>query len=300
MLPVLAGAAPAVAIAPASLSFAYQVRSPYSFPQAVLLSAGQTMGFTATRPVLDTWVVLPGGSTAASGQIPGLLAIAVDPTNLGPGTYTSRVTIQTSLGSYDLPVSLLVTPTPVLLASPAFVEFSSTQVALPQVVGVGMSNLTPAILTTSSTAPWLTAVPGTASVTVGASAAKASAGLNSGAVKVAAITTEGVANSPLSIPVVYIVGSLTSGGPLSLDAASLHFDGSGRKTVAVTGPAFTASTTEKWLQVLATGGAFTVWANSFRMAAGTYQATVVLQASGVVELLPVTMTVAGSGAHRPR
>lgn len=286
----IAGAAPTVAIAPASLSFAYQVGSPYIFPQAVVLAGGQAALFSATRPLQDTWLVLPSGN-AASGSIPGGLQIGVDPSGLPVGTYTSTVSFHSTLGDYTLPVSLLVSAAPVLLASPGFVQLSSTDFGPPLTISVGMSNGAAAVLTTTSTAPWLTAIPGSNSVLISTTVSKATAGLNSGAVKVAGSTALGIANNPLSVPVLYVVGTLNNGGPLALSPAALTFSGPGTQTVAVTGPGFSAGTATSWLRAAVSGQSLTVWAAPFAMAAGTYQGTVTLAANGVVELLPVTLTL---------
>jgi len=303
---VLAGSPATVALAPPALTFAYQVGSPFANPQAVVLSSAAAALFTATRPVQDNWLVLPSGIPAASGSLPGILELGFNPSGLGPGTYTSAVTFHTTQGNYDLPVTLLVTPAPVLLANPAFLEIGSTDIGPPRQVAVGMSNGAAAVLTTSPTAPWLTAVPGSNSVLVSTTVSKATAGLNSAAVKVTGSTALGIANNPLQIPVVYVVGTLNSGGPLTLTPASLAFQRAGRQTVAVSGPAFTAATATPWLNVTLAGQDLTVWANPAGMAAGTYQGTVALTANGVVELLPVSLNLAAAApalpgpARRPR
>ncbi len=296
-LPALAAGGTGLAIAPASLSFACSAGSQAAYPQAVVLSSGQAGVFTASRPAQQTWLILPTGTPAASGNIPSILQIGVNPSGLGPGTYTSAVSFHTPQGNFDLPVTLLVTPAPVLVANPAMLVFQSLAIGqTQQTSAVGLSSGQQAVLTFQPSAPWINTVPDGNTVSVGTNVSKAAGGLNSGAVIVTGPSALGAANNPLAIPVVCIVGTLNTGGPLALSPASLIFTGAGSQTVAVTGPVFTAAADVPWLALGPSGRSLTVTANSAGLAAGSYQGTVALTAAGVVELLPVTLTVAATPA----
>jgi len=296
-VPVLAAGGPTLAIAPASLNFACQSGSQAANPQAVVLSSGQSGVFTASRPAQQTWLVLPTGTPAASGNIPGIMQIGVNPSGLGPGTYTSAISFHTPQGNFDLPVTLLVTPAPVLVANPPMLLFDSIAAGQnQQTVAVGLSNGQQAVLSFQPSAPWITTVPDGNAAAVGTNVSKASGGMNSGSVIVSGPNALGAANNPLAIPVVYIVGTLNRGGPLALSPASLAFTSAGSQTVTVTGPAFTAAANVPWLAVAASGQSLTVSASTCGLAAGNYQGTVAITSAGVVELLPVSLTVAAAPA----
>src|SRR5438552_2881061 len=90
-LPLLASD---VAIAPASLTFAYQINSLVLTPQAIVITGPQSLPFTASRPLDQGWLTLPSGSPTFSGTTPAVLPIAVDPRALSGGPYSTAITLR--------------------------------------------------------------------------------------------------------------------------------------------------------------------------------------------------------------
>jgi uncharacterized protein (TIGR03437 family) len=101
----------------------------------------------------------------------------------------------------------------------------------------------------------------------------------------------GVRNNPVSVPVVYFGSGLASLGPLAMNPSAMSFTGSGQQQATVTGGAFTPSSDAKWLSASASGQTLTVSANAAGMEPGTYAGTVTLSSAGVLQFLPVTLTI---------
>jgi uncharacterized protein (TIGR03437 family) len=76
-----------------------------------------------------------------------------------------------------------------------------------------------------------------------------------------------------------------------MSPASLGFTGPGTQQVSVAGGPFTATADAAWLTTAVSGQTLTVTANAAGLAEGSYQGTVVLKASGVLQMLPVGLTL---------
>src|SRR5215213_5034597 len=81
-----------VAIAPQSLTFAYQWQSS-SFPaaQGILLTSPEAFAFSISRPPGDAWLVLPSQTNTTPGTGPTYVPIYINPTALAPATYSSAL-----------------------------------------------------------------------------------------------------------------------------------------------------------------------------------------------------------------
>jgi uncharacterized protein (TIGR03437 family) len=98
---------------PTPLAFAYGAGNPAPAPQTVsITSSGPAIQFTATSSD-SAWLSV----TPASATTPATLSVSVNPTNLGPGTYTGSIALSGSAGvaPLSIPVTLTVTaPQPVI------------------------------------------------------------------------------------------------------------------------------------------------------------------------------------------
>lgn len=276
-----------VAIAPQSLSFTfpYQLRSGFQPPPlAIVLTSPEAFTFTLTRPAADAWLALP---TSFTGQGPTTVPVAIAPGALGPGTYSSAVTVRTSQGSVAIPVKLVVSAGAVLLTDPAILGFDPSA-GLQQLV-LGVSNGANFVAGGTPADSWVTVRSNGTSLTVAASSPGPA--LAATAISVSAFTLPQPVNSPLSIPVVYLGSGLASRPPLTATPSTVAFTGSGARQVSVSGGAFTATSDAKWLAVAAAGQTLTLTANDSGLEAGTYQASVTLSSNGVLQVLPVSLAL---------
>jgi hypothetical protein len=126
--------APTLNVSPAALSFAFQTGTANPLAQGIsITSNGTPVGFSVT-PFTNTggsgWLVVsPSGQTLTT---PSTLTVSVQPAGLTPGnTYTGGITISTfggaTNGSVTIPVSLLVSNSPIISASPASLSFTAAQ-----------------------------------------------------------------------------------------------------------------------------------------------------------------------------
>src|SRR3954470_13831950 len=80
-----------VAVAPASLTFAYQFNSQVLPSQAIAITGPQAVPFTVSRPLDQSWLILPSGTPIFPATTPAVLPIAIDPAKL-LGTYSTSIT----------------------------------------------------------------------------------------------------------------------------------------------------------------------------------------------------------------
>jgi uncharacterized protein (TIGR03437 family) len=97
-------AAPSLAVAPQSLSFAYTIGGSAPAAQTVQITNAGGGALSWSAAASDYWLVL----SAANGSAPGPLSIAINPANLAPATYTSSVRI-TAAGASGSPLSVAIT-----------------------------------------------------------------------------------------------------------------------------------------------------------------------------------------------
>lgn len=284
-----------IAVAPQALTFAYQFRSPLlPPPQGVVLTSPSAFTFTLSRPAADGWILLPSGSATVTGTGPLFVQVVIDPGVLSPGTYTSAITIRTTQGTVNIPLTLRVsTPEPVLAAATTggsgIVGFDPA-VALLQ-LQLGMSNGQPFGVDARTTTEWLTVRGAFSPLLVAADPARAGPALRAGSVQITALAFPPPVNNPLTVPVVHLGTGFASPGPLRLSPDAVAFTGSGSQQVAVTGGAFTAASDAAWLTAAVAGQTLTLTANAAGLEAAAFQATVVLNSGGVLQMLPVCLTL---------
>lgn len=325
------GGGSSLSVAPASLVFTYQTGTSTS------LVSRQTVAFTGAPGALWTTTVTTtdnGGWLALStilgglqGDGTGTTTVIINPSALVPGTYHGNVAITFSATSttQNVGVTLTVQGSPILVPVPGSVVFNfhTGDAALqPQQIFLNASDGS-AVSATAAAAtdtPWITVSPQTASgaFLFSANPAGMATGLYSGSVTV---TQDGLANSPLTVPVVLIVngGSGTGGGgggPLTFSQNSLLFSalaGSNPNpqllTVsAATATNFTVTTSvpnggSNWLNVNSTTGTstlttntnVTVSVNSAFLQVGSYSGTITFAANGVNQTVAVTLNVTTLG-----
>ncbi len=149
-------------------------------------------------------------------------------------------------------------------------------------------------------------------MSVSVNQASLSTGTYSGSISV---SQTGAANSPTIIPVVLVVNGGGSGGstgsltftPSSMSFTSINGSNSGAQTLSVSANTTTsfvgtvsyASGSGSWLNVSPLSGVtpanLNVSISPAGLAAGTYSATISFNANGLVQTVPVTLTVSTSG-----
>ncbi|MBZ5584272.1 MAG: hypothetical protein LAQ30_19075 [Acidobacteriia bacterium] len=306
-------------VAPTSLSFAYQVGTggiPPVMPQIVFIPGKLNDEFSFTAQ--PSWITVNPLSAALPAQVevrvnPGGLAAQKEP-------YTGSITINTPNGTTSVPVSLLVTNDPVLVINPGSFFFDgvnmgsqSTLVTASDgsaVTVAATAGLNSAFITSAAITPD-PANRGT-KLTVSASTSGLQDGTYSGTVQV---TAAGMANSPVSFPVVLAVGGGGSGegGSLTLSSSALVFNAgvngtASNQTLSVaSGSAaavFSASSSVSsgnWLAISPSGSGLstpqdiTVSVNPSGLPVGTYGGKIVLSAGGGTQEVPVSLVIsAGS------
>jgi hypothetical protein len=313
---VTVSAAPLIRASPTQLTFGYQLDGKAPTPQALAITSSGTPVNVTVASSGEPWlsVVGTGGST------PSVFTVSVDGSKLAAGTYTGSITV-TSTGAVNsplsVPVALVVTAAPTLIAAPAQLSFShqigqaapaNQQVAVTSSSG---SISFAASTSTNGSGSWLKVSGGGSTpsmIDVEVNTAGLPAGTYSGKV---ALTSSGAGNSPLEIPVTLVVADKVT---LHASPASLGFTyplgGSTppSQQIQVTSSGaqvlFSASIAPgaTWLSVAGdsvTPGNLTVNVNPTGLTAGDYAGTVVIQSSAAANNLlqvPVSLHVAATGA----
>jgi trimeric autotransporter adhesin len=280
-----------IAVAPQSLTFTYQFNSGILVPQAIVIASPQTPSLTVTRPASDSWLVFATPNAASlTTAAQSILQVTVDPGTLSFGTYKSALTLHFAQGTITVPVTLQITGSVVVATDPAVLFFDPGTPF--QNVAVGLSLITERFLVTpSTTTPWLTVTGAASPILVTASTGKAPPSITVGSIQVRTSSVVTVANNPLTVPAVFLGNSLASVGPLTASPSTLTFNGAGSQQVTVTGATFTATSDSCWMTASVAGGTLTIATDPAGLAAGTYQGSVTLASGGVLQLLPVSMSV---------
>ena len=253
---------------------------------------------TGTTLQVSSWT-----NTAITAALPasmtGLLTITV---NAVPGTDSIAV------------VAAAANPS-TIAAAPASLQFSSTGGAAPPAQSIQITNSGSGTLawTATSDQSWLSVSPasGTAPSTLAVSASPSglSAGSYNGTVKIAA---SGASNTPLSVAVTLTVSALQPSLSVSPQALSFSYAVGGAapaaQTVAITNGgggslAWTATAANSWVAAAPASGSapgtLSVTVNPANMAAGTYNSTVQIAASGAAgspASVAITLVVTGTQA----
>lgn len=94
---------PTLVANPSSLAFGLLVGGPNPPPQTFQVTAGSVMPISVTSDPLASWLSI----TSADPSTPSVVTVAVDPTNLAPGTYNTQITI-TAAGANNSPLTVPV------------------------------------------------------------------------------------------------------------------------------------------------------------------------------------------------
>ena len=199
----------ALQAAPQELSIVYQLSGPLPFGRAIRI-------FTTGSPVLISTTASSNGnwlSISSAAFTPAVLNIFVNPIGLNPGTYDGVITV-TAPGATGsplyIPVTLIVTGSPVLQSDPTSMTFLyqiNGQVPVPQTLTVasnGVPLLIPAAHATSEEGRWLQVTGGGATPVV-FNVAVDPAGLAPGSYRGDIILLAAGALNRLDIPVRLIV-----------------------------------------------------------------------------------------------
>ena len=307
---------------------------PSQTSQLVTLSSstGGSLNYNVVAAAANngTWLSVGPTSGTASGT-PATLAITVNPAGLAKGRYTGTVTVTATnpltgnpaLGSpLTIPVTLDVDTNPLLVPTlpgnpPAPPSFTTTvNGSAPAAQTITLSSTNPATtitysVATSANTPWLSVLPagggstapGSNTLFVQVNPLGLAAGNYNGSIT---ITSSGVANSPLTIPVSLTVtsGTITlnptslsfsvaTGGVAPAQAVQVSTNGSQVTFSAVGTP---NSGAVNWLSATpATGttpGSISVSVDASKLTPGTYNGTVTVSAPNAAAAnLPVTLTV---------
>jgi hypothetical protein len=300
-----------VSASPASLRFVYTQLGAVPPSQPVSISSNKPIGFTTSVSPATPWLTVSTGGFA-----PAIVTVTVDPRGLAPGEYEGSVLVDAPEAANSpvvIPVTVSVAAAPFLQASPPQLTFAY-QLGGAQPVGQALtitSSGAPVQVTAaaSSNAPWLTVAGSggaTPSVfTVTANGAQLTAGTFQGEV---VVTSAGVANSPLKIPVTFIV---TAAPVLEVSSGEVSFAWQtgqplpANQQVTVTSSAgsldYTAAastdTGGSWLSALgggATPSVVDIRCDPTGMSAGTYTGKVTLSSGGAGNspvVIPVTLVV---------
>ncbi len=214
-LPVtlLVSAAPNLSASINQLPLAYQIGgSVPAIAPIQITSGGTSLQFQATAATASggAWLQVSSG-----GATPGLITPTIDPSGLAPGTYTGSIALSSSSAGNSpllVPVSLTVSSSLTLMASPASIQFTGQQngaTPAPQTVQVTAGVTAIAVSYSNSPgAQWLT-VNGQATTPSALSISVSTAGLLPGRYAALILAQSALAaNSPLEIPVTLDVSAV--------------------------------------------------------------------------------------------
>lgn len=310
---------------PTSLAFAFQIGKDANLPpQVITVGASGTFSVNTSVNTTQQWLVAAAQSVTG----PNRVTVTVSPSGLAAGTYQGTVAINSSAGTQNVIVTLLVTANMVIEVNPGTYSFFYTAGSgtfSPQFLA-STSDGTAANVNVSSATSWITvpiqSVSGTsATFSVTLNPTGLCNGLNTGTFTV---TAANAVNSPVTVPVVlFVTGStVTTGcnsggstGPLTFSSSSLTFNAQvngsspNSQTLGVTVPAgssfFTVSATVQtggtnWLSVSPSGGLsgsqnLVVSVNQSNLGVGTYNGTIAFNTNGSIQSVPVTLVVSTSG-----
>jgi uncharacterized protein (TIGR03437 family) len=223
-----------------SLVFNFQLNTTLNPSQTVFVSTDAVASsFTATAS--DSWIRLAPDSTTAPASTtqsfaPGLFYVTVDPTGLTAGTYTGKVTLSASGASpVDIPVTLGVSSSPVLNASPSFIALDAASGLLSS--NLAVTGSAAFFFTATVTAPWLSVTPSSAAastfvdnLTVTANTAGLVAGTYNASIILTGASGSPVQNIPVQLRISGGTGSTTS---LTAAPGALTFTGTSTSVVPV-------------------------------------------------------------------
>jgi uncharacterized protein (TIGR03437 family) len=310
---VVVSNSPAITAAPASVSFAYTIGGTAPAAQAVTITGGSGIAFTAAVGPGSSWLSVSPGA----GDTPGSINVSVNTANLTAATYNGSIIITAGGASnspLSIPVSLVITvSTSTITLSANTLNFAGNAggtIPAAQTVNVTASPSAVPVTVALDGGTWLTASLSKATtpsvLTITANQANLPAGSYAGTV---IINSTVATNSPQTVLVQFTVSPQTNiaATPTSLTFAYMLGSGSGSapdpQTVNVTTaqpvPISVSAEGASWLYVTTsdtnTPASVTVSVDPTGLPNGTYQATISLSSSspGVLNspVVPVTLIV---------
>jgi uncharacterized protein (TIGR03437 family) len=290
---------------PASATFVYSIGGPA--PAPISLAIGSSAGpisFSPTNAGNSPWL-----SVSGAGNTPAAIQASVNPTGLAPGDYESTILVSgegAANSPLGIPVHLLVTGGPVLLASPSTLVFTggSTRQQMIHVTG-STSSLN---FSAAPSASWLS-VPTGGTTSLDIPVTVDPSGLTPGAYQANILfTPAGAPNAPVSVSVLL---QLASAAVLSTDSSSLNFvfnypgaaPPAQTVNLAINGQPATAATSSvepgsPWLSIAnGAGSSISVSIDPSGLISGTYTGIIKVEAPGASNspvYIPVTLTVVGA------
>ncbi|MFN7919853.1 MAG: malectin domain-containing carbohydrate-binding protein [Bryobacteraceae bacterium] len=291
---------PVLSVSPASLTFAsFAGVNPATQNLSITNTGGGTLNWTAVSS--QPWLTV-----TPSGAAPGTATATVNVAGLAAGPYSASITVSSAGANGSpktIPVSLTLTPPPVISAAPASLTYTATQGgANPVAQVVNITNTGGGTLnwTATSNQTWLTLTPSANSV----SAAVSITGLAPNTYNATiTISASGATNTPQTIPVSLTVNP----APPTINASpgSLTFSGvqGGANPVAqvvsITNSGggtlnWTAVSNQPWLTLTPSANSVSAAVSLTGLTPSTYNATITISASGATntpQTIPVTLTV---------
>ncbi len=307
-------------VSPSALSFTVQPNQLSAVQNVNVTSTGTSnsdqLTFGATRPAGDSWLLV---DTTPKSTISGSVSVAVNSSNLSPGTYTSTITIAaTASGILDSPISIPV----VMTVTGATVTADKTSLSFSQTLGGtvpasqnitltatnGAVSYTTAVVTQQGSG-WLSATPSgtiasgsTGTVQVSVNGSSLAAGTYNGTVT---ITAPNVTGSPVQVAVTLVVAPGTlAATPASLTFTEVQGTSAQSQNLSVTGTPgalnVTVATTPagSWLTVntntATTPATIQVSAANTGLNPGSYSGSITITSAGATgspQTIPVTLTV---------
>ncbi len=244
------------------------------------------------------------------------LIVGINGASLSAGTYTATITVNTSSGVLNIPVTLTVgsgggstnglsaSPNPVTLNTPTVGGAVSSQTVA---INYNGSPASVQSVTTSTTTgqSWLVAsTAGSNLVSVGANTSGLSAGNYTGTVyantnlgtatflvnlTVGSSGTNGLVASPNPVA----LNVATAGGTVFPQTVTVTYNGT---TASITSVSTTTSTGGNWLTASSLGTSVSVGANTSGLAAGVYTGTVTVNTTVGTTTFQVNLTVGSGGS----
>lgn len=305
---------PTIARNPSIMSFSAVQNGAAPATQALTISNNGPGTLTWTAASNSTWLTL-NSATSISGSNLGSVNVGVNPSGLSVGAHSGAITI-IGAGATNSPQTVTVTfditaaPTPTIELSATSLSFSAIQGGSnPANRTITISNSGSGTLnwTASESATWLSVSPasgtGTGTVTVSTNISGMTAGSYSVPITIAAT---GATNAPQTVTVSLMV---TAQAAIGFSPTSMGFTAtqggaapaSQALTISNTGGgtvSWTVSDDATWLTPSPTSGTGSGFSminiSTTGLAAGTYSATVTINASGATNTprtIPVTLTI---------
>lgn len=236
-LTVVAAGSPALSVTTTNLSYSFAQGSQQARQERVLIgnSGGGTLSYnsSASSNSGGNWLTVTQDAAGATPSTPDPLTVSVDPSTLGPGTYTGQITIATSAATATIPVTVTVSAVQqtILLSQTGltFTAVANGGIVPPQTFGIlnsgnGVMDWSVSSTTVTGGSNWLSITPTSGStdassltvplVTVSVNPTNLAPGQYSGQIKVTAAAAD---DTPQFVSVILnVLPAGSNPGPLVL------------------------------------------------------------------------------------